>query len=240
VLALVRLLAPLALGSLALAGCDAASSPVAERPRVSASVAPSISPETPPAAQEVVASGEPLELAGPQPSDGRPRRATLTIEAIGLTNLAVVPYQGFTDDAPGTVIQNGGVAASPYGPRGGTGPGGVGNYQVTAHRTSSTRAFELLPRLRVGERVVVETASRRFVYEIVETRETSFRSSRSLARQRAAVPGHPGRTPTEAMITLSTCATLEDHAEGNWWSDAFGNPEHRIDKVGVLVLSRPA
>jgi sortase A len=38
-----------------------------------------------------------------------------------------------------------------------------------------------------------------------------------------------------AMITLSTCATPEDHAAGNYWSDRFGNPEHRIDKIGVLV-----
>ena len=37
------------------------------------------------------------------------------------------------------------------------------------------------------------------------------------------------------MITLSTCATQEDHAAGNYWSDALDNPEHRIDKIGVLV-----
>jgi sortase A len=42
------------------------------------------------------------------------------------------------------------------------------------------------------------------------------------------------------MITLSTCATPEDHAAGNYWKDQFGNPEHRIDKVGVLVGTRPA
>jgi len=42
------------------------------------------------------------------------------------------------------------------------------------------------------------------------------------------------------MITLSTCATPEDHARGNFWSDRFGNPEHRIDKIGVLVDTRPA
>ena len=42
------------------------------------------------------------------------------------------------------------------------------------------------------------------------------------------------------MITLSTCATPEDHARGNYWSDEFGNPEHRIDKIGVLVERRPA
>jgi sortase A len=82
---------------------------------------------------------------------------------------------------------------------------------------------------------VVETAQWRYVYEIRQTRSTSFRSSRSLAEQRAAVPGHPGRRPTRAMITLSTCATVEDHAAGNYWADEFDNPEHRIDKIGVLV-----
>ena len=41
------------------------------------------------------------------------------------------------------------------------------------------------------------------------------------------------------MLTLSTCATLEDHAAGNFWADRFDNPEHRIDKIGVLVRSVP-
>ncbi|MCW2808460.1 MAG: peptidase [Marmoricola sp.] len=36
------------------------------------------------------------------------------------------------------------------------------------------------------------------------------------------------------MLTLSTCATPEVHAAGNFWSDERGNPDHRIDKVGVL------
>jgi sortase A len=114
----------------------------------------------------------------------------------------------------------------------------VGNYQVTAHRLSSTRAFEFLPRLRRGDEVVVETARWRFAYRVVGTRRTSFRSPQSLREQRAAVPGHPGRRPTRAMITLSTCATVEDHAAGNFWADQFDNPEHRIDKIGVLVDAR--
>ena len=78
-------------------------------------------------------------------SDGRPRRARLSIPAIGLHDLVVVPYPGRTDDARGTRIQDGGVGASPYGPHGGVGPGGLGNYQVTAHRTSSTQAFRSCP-----------------------------------------------------------------------------------------------
>ena len=177
---------------------------------------------------------------GPRTSEGRPVAARLAIPALGISGLRVVPYRGWTDDAAGTAIQNRGLAASPHGPRGGVGAGGIGNYQVTAHRLSSTRAFEFLPRLRSGQRVAVETAQWRYVYEIRQTRWTSFRSARSLAEQRAAVPGHPGRTPTSAMITLSTCATVEDHAVGNYWADEFDNPEHRIDKVGVLVRTSRA
>ena len=199
-------------------------------------------------------TGEPAEpgssesgSSAPSPSrraetvgDGTPRRALLTIPELGLRGLAVVPYRGHTDDASGTSIQDRGLAASPHGPNGGVGPGGVGNYQVTAHRLSSTRAFEFLPRLRRGAELVVESAGLRHVYRIVATRVTSFRSERSLREQRAAVPGRPGREPTRAMITLSTCATVEDHAAGNYWSDRFHNPEHRIDKIGVLVRTRRA
>lgn len=173
--------------------------------------------------------------AGPSFSDGRPQRAQLTIPSLGLRNLTVVPYVGQTDDARGTRIQDRGLAASPHGPRGGVGPGGRGNYQVTAHRTSSTQAFIALPSLRVGERAVVTAGGVRYIYEIRATRQTSFRSTQSLAEQRAAVPGHPGKAATKAFITLSTCATPEDHARGNYWQDRFHNPEHRIDKIGVLV-----
>lgn len=191
-----------------------------------------------PSATESVAEPSPdPEPSGPATSDGRPRRAVLSVPALGIRNLAVLPYKGWTDDAPGTRIQDRGVAASPFGPRGGVGPGGVGNYQVTGHRTSSTQPFLELPALRRGDRIVVEAGGVRYVYRVTQTRTTSFRSARSLAEQRAAVPGHPRRLPTRAMITLSTCLTREDHAAGNFWSDRLGNPEHRVDKIGVLVRS---
>ncbi|MFC7494219.1 MULTISPECIES: sortase domain-bontaining protein [unclassified Nocardioides] len=220
----------LAAGVLLLAGCSTPADPPAG--------APAPTERSSPSAQTTVGA-EPVEEASLH-SDGTPRRATLTIASIGVRDLAVVPYVGWTDDAPGTRIQNGGRAASPHGPRGGVGPGGIGNYQVTAHRLSSTRAFEHLPSVRRGERVHVEAGGVRYTYRIVGTRSTSFRQPASLRAQRAAVPGRPGDEPTRAMITLSTCATIEDHADGNWWADRFGNPEHRIDKIGVLVDSAPA
>ncbi|NXY97905.1 class E sortase [Streptomyces sp. BR123] len=175
----------------------------------------------------------------PQPSASappsvQPRPATLSIPSIGLSGLRVEPYAGTTDDAPGTRIQDRGLAASPFGQRGGVGPGQVGNFLVTAHRLSAGGPLRDLPSVKKGDTVVVTAGDAVHTYEIVATRSTSFRSERSLDEQRAAVPGAPEQSPTQAMITISTCATPEDHAAGNFWSDAQGNPEHRIDKIGVL------
>jgi sortase A len=164
-----------------------------------------------------------------------PRRSFLTVPALGLRSVPVVRYRGTPDDAEGTRIQNGGPTASPRGRGGGVGPGEVGNFIVTGHRTSHTEPFRDLPALRAGDRVHVRTGPTTYVYRVTKTRWTSFRSKRSLAEQSAAVPGRPGAEPVRPMITLSTCATPEDHAAGNYWSDRFGNPEHRIDKIGVLV-----
>ena len=177
---------------------------------------------------------------GPTPSDGTPLLARLSIPAITVSGVVVQPYQGWTDDGPGTAIQNRGVAASPHGPRGGTGPGGVGNYQVTAHRTTRPAPFHDLPALVDGDLAHVDAGGVRYTYRVSATRKTSFRSPTSLAEQRAAVPGRPGVAPTQAMITLSTCLTLEDNAAGNFWADQYDNPEHRVDKIGVLVETAPA
>lgn len=185
----------------------------------------------------------PAVAAAAAPSDRTdPRTATaeLTVPAIGVTDLRVVPYEGTTDDTPGTRVQDRGVAASPYGENGGVGPGEVGNYLVTAHRLSAGGPLRDLPSLGKGDTVLVTESGTVYEYRITENRQTSFRSERSLAEQRAEVPGEPGEKPTRAMITLSTCATPEDDAAGNFWRDAHHNPEHRIDRIGVLVSSRPA
>ncbi|WP_435190345.1 class E sortase [Streptomyces sp. bgisy126] len=197
--------------------------------------APSATPRTDP----VTATTAP---AAPSPSpvpEARPRRAELDIPSIGVADLPVLPYEGTSDDRDGTRIQDRGVAASPHGDRGGVGPGDVGNYLVTAHRLSAGGPLRLLPEVEEGDTVVVTADDAVYEYRIVDTRSTSFRSAASLAEQRAPVPGKPGERPIRAMITLSTCATPEDDAAGNHWRDALGNPEHRIDKIGVLVATRP-
>ena len=167
-----------------------------------------------------------------------PSRALLSIPSIGVRGLAVVPYVGSPDDVPGTRIADSGAAAAPRGPRGGVAFGAVGNAIITAHRTSAGGPLRDLPSLRTGAHILISSGGKVFDYVVVSTLVVSFRSAASLALQSAAVPGHPGQRPTRAMVTLSTCATPEDHARGNYWTDALGNPEHRIDKVGVLVAVR--
>ena len=145
---------------------------------------------------------------------------------------------GRTVAAAGTRLQSGGVAASLRAPVG-SAPGGVGNFQVTGHLCDSCDrdALSRLPSLRVGQRAVVEADGVRYVYEIRGTRQTSFRSSRSLAEQRAprAVQEHGQERSLQAFLTLSTCATPEDHAAGNYWADRFDNPVAPHRQVGVLV-----
>ena len=230
---MTRRLALLASAPLLLGGCGAVDEPDASPSPTPSAARSSTAAATPTPAEQ--ATEDTTRDSGPTASDGRPRDASLRIERLGLRDVEVVAYRGRTDDARGTEIQNGGVAASPHGPEGGTGPGGIGNYQVTAHRLSAGGLFRELPRLRRGDEVSVRAGGTTYVYEIRRTRITSFREPQSLREQRAAVPGRPGVEADRAWLTLSTCRTIEDHAEGNYWSDEFDNPEHRIDKIGVLV-----
>jgi sortase A len=187
------------------------------------------------------ATTEPVPAKTPSSVDAtRIVNASLTIPSIDIKALRVVPYKGTTDDWPGTRIQDRGIAASPYGPDGGVGPGQIGNYLVTGHRLSAGGPLREVPSLKTGDRVFVTAGGTTYEYKITESRITSFRSASSLADQRAAVPGSPGKQPTKAMITLSTCATPEDNAAGNFWRDDRHNPEHRIDKVGELVATEKA
>jgi sortase A len=206
-----------------------------------ATTAPPEATSTPTPTPTPTQSPTPAPTETPTPvAQPEPRRSFVTIGELGLRAFSVRRYQGSPDDAAGTAIQNGGDMASPRGPRGGVGPGEVGNFIVTGHRLSSTMPLRYSPSLERGDRIEVRSGDTVYVYEVRRTRWTSFRSQESLAAQLAPVPGRPGVDATQPMITLSTCATVEDHAAGNYWSDEFDNPEHRIDKIGVLVDSRPA
>ncbi len=200
---------------------------------------PSSGPATGSTTQSPPASSSASTQADQRPAGTLARDIRLSIPALAVEDLRVVPYRGTADDRPGTRIQDRGHAATPRGPRGGVGPGQVSNFVVTGHRTTAGRPFGELPSLRRGDHVLVTAGGQVYDYRITRTLRVSFRDAASRASQSSPVPGRPGVAATDAWITLSTCATPEDHAAGNYWFDALGNPEHRIDKVGRLVDVRP-
>ncbi|HMM94383.1 class E sortase [Phycicoccus sp.] len=80
-------------------------------------------------------------------------------------------------------------------------PGAVGNFAVAGHRTTYGRPFHDIDRLRAGDRVIVETQPTVYVYEV-----TSHEIVRPWQTEVIApVPDRPGATPTERMITMTSC-----------------------------------
>jgi sortase A len=228
-----------ALAASVLTGCaDGPGADLAEGPGWSGAGA--ASPASPPPATGRADQPAPRPSVEPTPQGTLARRIHLSVPELGIRRLRVVPYRGTADDRPGTRIQDRGLGATPRGARGGVGPGQVGNFIVTGHRTTHGRPFGELPALRRGAHVRVTAGGLVYDYRITRTLRVSFRDRESRMSQSAPVPGRPGEPATAAWITLSTCATPEDHAAGNFWFDALGNPEHRIDKVGRLVDVRPA
>ncbi|MGV1035926.1 MAG: class E sortase [Candidatus Nanopelagicales bacterium] len=164
--------------------------------------------------------------------------ARLTVPKAGVRSLRIARYPGRPDDRVGTMINNRGRAAAPHGRWGGVGPGQVGNFLLTGHRTSAGAPLSRVPQLRKGQKIFITKGSTTYVYTVASQMWINFRSAKSRARQTAQVPGHPGRKATRSAIVLSTCATPEDNAAGRRWRDRFHNPTHRIAVVGYLSGAR--
>jgi sortase A len=202
----------------------------------SPTASPSATRATTPSATPAEASTSP---AAEPPPVAAGDRGTISIPAFGLQRRTTVFYRGSPDDRPGTEIQDTGKLAAPIGPKGGVGPGQIGNLIVAGHRTSAGGPLRDIPGLRRGDHVLVTYQEMIYDYEITGSLWITFHDPDSYAKQVAPVPGHPGRTPTKPMITLTTCATPEDRAAGDFELDELGNPPHRIDKIGVLVDVHP-
>lgn len=80
-------------------------------------------------------------------------------------------------------------------------PGQVGNVVIAGHRTTNGEPFAHLDRLRNGDQLVLETASRRVVYR-VDAAEIVPPTRISVL---LPVPNKPGAKPTQAHLTLVTC-----------------------------------
>ncbi len=80
-------------------------------------------------------------------------------------------------------------------------PGQVGNFALAGHRATNGQPFAYLDRVRPGDAVVVETRTRWYTYVVDSTRIVSPSSIWVLD----PVPGKPDATPTDELITLTTC-----------------------------------
>jgi sortase A len=95
-------------------------------------------------------------------------------------------------------------------------PGRLGNFAVAGHRVGKGEPFLNLDHLRAGDAVIVETESYWFVYRVkgldrgLSQPDRDGIPGREIVRPDDGavllpVPDHPGRRPTERLMTLTTC-----------------------------------
>jgi sortase A len=78
-------------------------------------------------------------------------------------------------------------------------PGDVGNFSMAGHRTKAI--FWDIDKLVAGDPIVVQTADSWFVYKVIGHEIVKPTAVEVVA----AVPDQPGATPTQALLTLTTC-----------------------------------
>jgi sortase A len=102
-------------------------------------------------------------------------------------------------------------------------PGQVGNFAVAGHRKTHGEPFRNLDRMRAGDFIVVETKDAWYTYR--EDRAPYIVAPTDVGVV-APVPDRPGATPTQRLITLTTC--------NPWWAST-----QRMIVVGTLTGVQP-
>ncbi|MBO4271538.1 class E sortase [Microbispora triticiradicis] len=80
-------------------------------------------------------------------------------------------------------------------------PGQVGNFVLSGHRTTYAAPFNRIDRLQRGDDIVVDAWDARYTYQVTR-KEVVDPGEVDVADP---VPGHPGRRPTTAFMTMTTC-----------------------------------
>ncbi len=83
-------------------------------------------------------------------------------------------------------------------------PGDVGNFAIAGHRTTFGKPFNRIQELQAGDALVVRTEQDWYVYRVSSTQIVRPADTAVIAQ----VPGDPVATPTQRMITLTTCHPL--------------------------------
>ena len=111
-------------------------------------------------------------------------------------------------------------------------PGGVGNFAVAGHRVTYGKPFNRVEELAVGDPLVVQTEDTWYVYRVTEAEIVRPRQIEVIA----PVPRQPEATPTEAMMTLTTCHPMFSareryivYAELDYWMPVSAGTPAEID-----------
>lgn len=91
-------------------------------------------------------------------------------------------------------------------------PGAVGNFALAAHRSTHDEPFANFPDLQAGDKVYVQTRDTWYVYTLTHDDATLAPSDVWVVEP---VPGRPGASPTERLLTMTTC-TPRYGSTGRW------------------------
>jgi len=86
-------------------------------------------------------------------------------------------------------------------------PGQIGNLAIAGHRVTHGQPFSRLLELDKGDQVVVETRSAIYTY-VLDTAPRDLTVTETASWVLDPVPGQPDATPTQPLITLTTCQDL--------------------------------
>ena len=91
-------------------------------------------------------------------------------------------------------------------------PGEVGNFAIAAHRSTHDEPFANFPDLQAGDKVYVQTRTTWFVYTLTKDDPNLSPTDVWVVEP---VPGHPGTTPSQKLLTMTTC-TPRYGSTGRW------------------------
>jgi sortase A len=111
-------------------------------------------------------------------------------------------------------------------------PGEKGNFAVAAHRATNGEPFRDIDRLEVGDTVIVETQDSWYEYTLRRDQIVSPQDTWVID----PVPGDPGATPTDRLITLTTCnPRWGSTTRWIWWGDLTARYDKAAGEIPAAV-----
>jgi sortase A len=111
-------------------------------------------------------------------------------------------------------------------------PGEKGNFAVAAHRATNGEPFRDIDRLEIGDTVLVETQDSWYEYTLRRDQIVSPQDMWVID----PVPGDPGATATDRLITLTTCnPRWGSTTRWIWWGDLSARYDKAAGEIPAAV-----